>query len=290
MKRRRALGALALGTAGLALGSRSARTSAAPTAPARVVSVGGAVTEIVFALGAAPRLVGVDSTSAWPDAARKLPQVGYMRQLSAEGVLSLAPDLLLATHEAGPPAALAQIGSAGIAVHQLHLRHSPEALRENVRDAAAALGMPAAGRGLDARIASEWAATQARVDALKGPKPRVLFVFAHGGGAPMVGGTDTAVDAMLRLAGAVNAAGTLSGYKPLTAEASIAAAPDVLLITQEGLDNVGGADALLAKPGMALTPAGKAKRIVAMPALYLLGFGPRLPQAVADLADKVRAA
>jgi iron complex transport system substrate-binding protein len=288
VNRRRVLGALAVGaTSGLGLAGRAL---AAPAAPARVVSVGGAVTEIVYALGAGPRLVGVDSTSAWPDAARKLPQVGYMRQLSAEGVLSLAPDLVLATHEAGPPAALAQIGSAGIPVRQLHVRHSPEALRENVRDAAAALDMAAAGRTLDARIAGEWAATQAKVEALKGPKPRVLFVFAHGGGAPMVGGSDTAVDAMIRLAGAVNAVGTLSGYKPLTAEASIAAAPDVLLITQEGLDNVGGTDALLSKPGLSLTPAGRAKRVAAMPALYLLGFGPRLPQAVAELVDKVRAA
>lgn len=261
-----------------------APASAAP--PSRVVAVGGAVTEMVYALGAGTALVGADSTSVHPSEAGRLPRVGYMRQLSAEGVLSLKPGLVLATAEAGPPAVLEQIRGAGVRLERLHVRHSPEAVRENIRTIADALGRGAAGDALLQRFDADWNATRARVAAMP-TRPRVLFVMAHGG-APMVGGRDTAADAMVTLAGAVNAASGITGYKPLTAEAALAAAPDVILVTDQALET-GGIDALLQRPGLALTPAGRAKRVATMDAVLLLGFGPRLPQAVDELAAKVRA-
>lgn len=253
----------------------------------RAVSVGGAVTEIVYAVGAGGTLVGADSTSTFPAPAEKLPRVGYMRQLSAEGVLALKPDLLLATAEAGPPAVLSQIESAGVPVRRLAVRHSIESLRENVREVAGCFGVADDGRRLIAEIDALWATARGRVAAATG-RPRVLFVLAHGGGAPMVAGGGTAADAMIAYAGGVNAVQGMQGYKPLTAEAALAAAPEVILITQQGLDEAGGLDRLLARPGLALTPAGRGRRVIAMDALYLLGFGPRLPGAVLDLAARLR--
>jgi len=267
-----------------ALATLVGHASAAP--PSRVVSVGGAVTEMVYALGAGGALVGADSTSVHPSEARRLPRVGYMRQLSAEGVLSLKPALVLATAEAGPPAVLEQIRGAGVPLERLHVRHSPDAVRENIRAIAAALGRDAAGDAFLRRFDGDWSGTRTRIAAMP-TRPRVLFVMAHGG-APMVGGRDTAADAMLALAGAVNAAAGITGYKPLTAEAALAAAPDVILVTDQALET-GGVDALLQRPGLALTPAGRARRVATMDAVLLLGFGPRLPQAVDELARKVRA-
>lgn len=256
----------------------------ATAAQARVIAVGGAVTEIVFALGAGERLVATDSTSTWPDAARALPKVGYMRSLSAEGVLSLRPEQVLVTADAGPPAALAQLRAAGVKVTTLDATHTIEGLRRNVRAVAATLGVPERGEALDRRIADAWRETQSAVSATPG-KPRVLFVLAHGGRAQtMVSGTGTAADAMIGLAGGVNPLGGVKGYKPLTAEGALGAAPDVILVTREGLEAFGGARELLAHPGLALTPAGKAGRVVSFDALYLLGFGPRTPEAVRELA------
>ncbi len=252
----------------------------------RAISVGGAVTEIVYAVGAGSALVGADSTSTFPAPAEKLPRVGYMRQLSAEGVLALKPELLVATAEAGPPAVLTQIESTGVAVRRLAVRHSIESLRDNVRDVAALFGAADGGRRVTAEIDAQWAKARARVAAAAG-KPRVLFVLAHGGGAPMVAGEGTAAEAMIAYAGGVNAVRGMQGYKPLTAEAALAAAPDFILITQQGLDEAGGIDRLLTRPGLALTPAGKARRVVVMDALVLLGFGPRMPSAVLDLASRL---
>jgi iron complex transport system substrate-binding protein len=259
----------------------------AAAAQARVVTVGGAVTEIVFALGAGDRLVATDSTSTYPEVARTLPKVGYMRSLSAEGVLSLRPGQVLVTADAGPPAAIAQLRAAGVKVTTLDAAHSIEGLRRNVRTVADALGVPERGAALDQRIADAWRETQSAVAATAG-RPRVLFVLAHGGRAQtMVSGTGTAADAMIALAGGVNPLAAVKGYKPLTAEGALGAAPDVILVTREGLESFGGTRALLAHPGLALTPAGKAGRVVSFDALYLLGFGPRTPEAVRALADAI---
>ncbi len=119
-------------------------------------------------------------------------------------------------------------------------------------------------------------------------RPRVLFVLAHAGGSPMVAGRGTAADAMIALAGAENAAATFDGYKPLTAEAAVAAHPEVILITDEGMQELGGRDSLWANPALRLTPAGQQRRAVAMDSLTLLGFGPRLPTAVRELAARLR--
>jgi iron complex transport system substrate-binding protein len=272
-----------LGAAALAC---AATIVCAQGAPARVVAVGGAVTEIVYALGAGDRLVAVDTTSTFPEAARRLPQVGYMRSLSSEGVLALRPQAVIATAEAGPPPAIAQIRAAGVPVATVPSDHSLDSLRARVRGVAAALGLEARGAALERDISAQWAEVERAVAGYQ-RRPRVLFLLAHTGNNAMVAGEGTAADAMIRLAGATNALGGFSGYKPLTAEAAIAAAPDVVLITTEGMTVVGGPARLWERPGLALTPAGKAQRVVALDALYLLGFGPRLPQAVRDLAGRL---
>lgn len=260
-----------------------AAQSQSPQHP-RVVSVGGAVTETLFALDAQGQLVGVDTTSLFPLEATRLPQVGYARTLSAEGLLALRPALLLASAEAGPPQVLAQLQQAGVRVEVLDEAHGFEAMLARTHRLGQLCGREPQAAQLVARLQRDWA-TRPRPPA--GPAPRVLFVLAHGGGQLRVAGSGTAADAMLQLAGARNALAGVQGYKPLTAEAVLQAAPDLILCTDQGLQAQGGVGALLKAPGLALTPAGRAGRVASMEALLLLGFGPRLPQAVAELMSKV---
>lgn len=250
----------------------------------RVVSVGGAVTETVFALGAQGQLVGVDTTSLFPVDATKLPQVGYARTLSAEGVLALKPQVLLASGEAGPPQVLAQLKSAGVRVEVLDEQHRFDGVLARMQRVGALCGREREATQLVSRLQQEWAA---RPKPPAGNAPRVLFVLAHAGGQLRVAGEGTSADAMITLAGARNAFAGVQGYKPLTAEAALQAAPDIILCTDQGLEAQGGADGLLKAPGLALTPAGRARRVASMEALLLLGFGPRLPQAVAELTTKL---
>ena len=244
-------------------------------AASRVVSVGGSLTEIIYALEATDGLVGTDTSSGYPEAAARLPQVGYQRRLSAEGVLSLNPTLVLATADAGPPAAIVQIRSAGVPVMVVPNARTTDGVKEKILTVARALGHEEKGEEL--ALAREFVAASQK-------KPKVLFIYARGQGTMMVSGSGTSAHTMIQLAGAVNAVSGYEDYKPLTAEAVVAASPDVILMLSSGLESLGGVDGLLKAPGVALTPAGRNRRIVAMDGLFLLGFGPRTGKAVLELA------
>lgn len=263
-------------------------TTAWAEAPRRVVSIGGAVTEIIYALGAEKLLAGCDTTSYFPKAAEKLPKIGYMRALSAEGILSLRPDLVLMTDEAGPPAVIEQLRAAGLNMIIVAPGRTLDGVRENIRTVAEALGREAQAADILTALARDEAALVAAVDAMES-HPKVMFILQHGGGAPMVAGTGTAADSIIRLAGGKNAVTGYRGYKPLTPESAVVLQPDAMLITDQGLKQAGGKDGLMAAPGVALTPAAQAGRIHAMDSLLLLGFGPRTATAALDLNRMLRA-
>ncbi len=253
-------------------------------APAqRIVTLGGDVTEIVYALGQENRLVCDDETSLYPPAATKLPRVGYLRTLAAEGVLSCKPDLIIASEDAGPPAAVTQLENSGVRFVRVGNAHTPDAVPVKIAAVADALGVPDRGRALQARFRSGMQRAQAQLAKFK-DRPRAMFLMAQGPGGTMAAGRGSAADAMLTLAGAVNVAGGFEGYKALTAESAVALKPDVIIVADHAVQMLGGMAALRARPEIVLTPAGKNGRLVAMDALLLLGFGPRTPEALTELA------
>lgn len=245
-----------------------------------LVVLSGGLTESVFALGLGARVIGVDSTSVFPQAAT-LPQLGYYRQLSAEGILSLGPDLVLAPDDTGPPGVLDQIRAAGVRVAVVSGTPSVDGAKERLRTVGALLDRSAAAE----KLVAEMERTLATVSPSR--SPRVLFVYARSAGAMQVAGRDTAADAMITLAGGQNAVQDFTGYRPLTAEGVVAARPDVILLTDRGLVAVGGVDAMVGQPGVALTPAGAARRVVSLDDLLLLGFGPRTGDAVVTLEHRL---
>ncbi|MCW5732871.1 MAG: ABC transporter substrate-binding protein [Enhydrobacter sp.] len=250
----------------------------------RVVSVGSALTEIFYALGAEKMLVGVDTTSLYPAAARSLPQVGYMRALSAEGVLSLKPTLVIATAAAGPATTLDQLKATGIEVLIVPDHYDYESVVAKIElvgrlsgKTAEAAAMIAQGRGDMAKLAAKLATVPTR--------PRVLFLLSMGGGAPQAAGTGTAADGIIRLAGGTNAVEGYAGYRLLTPEAVIASRADFVLVTRQTVEAMGGIEKILAQPAIGQTPAGKAGRVLQFDTLLLLGFGPRTPEAATQLAS-----
>ena len=256
---------------------------AVPAEAQRVVTLGGDVTEIAYALGAGDSIVCDDQTSLYPVAATKLPQVGYLRTLAAEGVLSCKPDLIVMSDDAGPPAAVAQLDASGVRVVHVPNAHSAEAVADKIGAVADALGVHDKGEALKARYRAALADARRKLDAYR-DHPRAIFLMAQGPGGAMAAGRGSAADAMLTAAGAVNAAGGFDGYKAMTPEAAVALAPDVIVIADHAVKMLGGMEAFRARPEIALTPAGRSGRIFAMDALLLLGFGPRTPEALIALA------
>ncbi len=292
LRRRGALRFLSLSAAcavpgAFVFSATAAHTQTAAKIP-RIVSVSGATTEIVYALGAEKQLVGTDTTSLYPVAALQTPKVGYMRQLSAEGLLSLKPDAVIGTTEAGPHVVMDQIRTAGVKVELVEADHTWSEVQRKVAAVGRATSRVAQAAALQAKLDSQWAEVLAAVARKGGKKPRAIFILSHSG-SPQVAGEKTAAHAMLNYAGLENAlviAGSSSnfaGYRAMTPEAVVTAAPDVIVTTTQGIEAVGGIEKFWRRPGLELTPAYRRRALVALDALYLIGFGPRLPQAVAEL-------
>lgn len=274
-----------LSTALLLLGS-APTASAQDTEAERVLPLGGSVTEIVYALDQGDRVVGVDASSIYPEAATEKPDVGYYRQLSAEGVLSLDPDIILALEGTGPPAVLDQLRNADVGIETIPDEPSVAGAKQKIRQVAELLGRVDAGDDLVAEMERQLAEARTLREEADTP-PRVLFIYARGSGTMNVAGSGTSAGAMIELAGGENALADVDGFKPLTAEAVVDAAPDVILMLTRGLDSVGGVEGVLEQPSIELTPAGENRRIVAMDDLLLLGFGPRLGTAVRELTGEL---
>lgn len=255
----------------------------------RIVSAAGAITETIYALGAQDALVAVDVSSVYPEEANALPKIGYARQLSAEGILSMNPTVVFAAEDAGPPEVIKQLAGASVKVVTLSNEHTPDAAKERILKIGEVLNLQDKAQKLAADLQADLEVAKTKVAEVKS-HPKVLFIYARGGGIMNVSGTGTSADAIIALAGGKNAVQGYESYKPLTAEGAVEAAPDVILVTTRGLASSGGIEGLLKQPGLELTPAGKAGRVVAMDDLYLLGFGPRLGEAVRDLCGQLHPA
>lgn len=265
--------------------------SASAAEPQRIVAAGAAITETVFALGAGDRLVGVDTTSIYPAATAGLKKIGYLRALAAEGVLSLKPDLVLLSGDAGPPVVLDQLRAAGAAVVVVPESHDAASVVAKIRQVGAAIGRSEAGEQMAEAVASDLAALAEMVAALAPPRPRAMFLLGVSGGTALqAAGKGTGAAAMLALARADNAILGYFGYKPLGPESAVAVGPEWLLMTRQGVESAGGAEAVLGLPQLKLTPAARTGRLVAFDAAYLLGWGPRTAHAARDLAAALRPA
>ncbi|MBX3140303.1 MAG: ABC transporter substrate-binding protein [Trueperaceae bacterium] len=259
---------------------------ASQAAAERIISLAGEVTEIVYALDAQDQLVAVDATSVYPAAANDLPNVGYYGRLSAEALMAFEPTLVIANNQAGPPEVLAQLEAAGVRVVHVGDEPSLETPAANVRLVAELVGAQAKGEEVAEAMSAKLAAAAARGAELD-PKPRVLFLYLGARSMQFAGGTNTASNVLIEVAGAIDVGAELgfSGYAPFTPEAIAAAAPDALIVTDRGIAALGSEDAVFEIPGISDTPAAAGKHLKVFEDLYFLGLGLRTGDALTELVD-----
>ncbi|MFP4438975.1 MAG: hemin ABC transporter substrate-binding protein [Chloroflexaceae bacterium] len=257
----------------------------------RIIGLNGDITEIIFALGMGDNVVAADISATYPPAAVELPKIGYQRGLDAEAIINFAPTVVLGQESAGPAAVLVQLREAGLT---LALTDDPPDLTapaKKIRFVAQALGVPQRGEVLVEQLEADLATVDAALAGVSGPKPRVIFLYLRQGdegNVRLVFGDNTPTNAMIERAGGIDAAadiGIEGFFQPITAEALIAAQPDIILVFTSGLAEIGGEDALLALPGIAQTPAGQARRILAMDGEYLAAMTPRTGKALLDMVE-----
>lgn len=252
----------------------------------RIVCVGSAVTEIIYALHAQDEIIAVDTTSLYPPEATKLPQIGYARTLSPENIIAMSPTQFIATEEAGPPAVIQKIRDAGIPVTILNAHYRYEEAIERINTLGKIIHRENEAKALASSMNMQWTTLQQRIKS-NPIRPRILFVLSHSPNQIMVAGNKTGAASIIAYANGINAIDGFDGYKTLTPEAVISAQPDIILFTSQGIEAMGGIDNALRIPGISQTNAGKYRRIISQEAVYMLGFGPRMPEAVNSLHQEI---
>ena len=279
----------------------SSTTTAAPeTAPARtftggdgveveigdvsrIVSLNGDVTEILFELGLGANVAAIDVTTTYPAAALDLPVVGFGQMLAPEGVLAFGPTLVIGDQQVGPPETIQQLRDAGIPVVILETQTTLDGVSTKIAQIAEIVDEVDAGIALADRVQDEIAAAQALVPA-DAEARKVAYLYARGPQTIFLFGAGMPTQAMIEGAGAIDGGATTGvfGPAPLTPEALIAAAPDVLVLPEAGFGALGGPEALLAIPGVAETPAGAAGDFLVYDEAYFFNLGPRTGQALEE--------
>jgi iron complex transport system substrate-binding protein len=250
----------------------------------RIAVAGGSVTEIIYFLGEQDRLVAVDRTSNFPSEARALPQIGYVRALSAEGLLSLKPTLVMGENDMGPPEVLAQLTDTGVDMVTVPEAHSPEGIMSKLRCVARVLALD------DAQIKTAESKLASSLDKLgtisvTNDAPSAIVVLMFQEGSAVAAGGDTSGHGLLQMAGLKNALQDMQGWKPLSAESLITANPDFVIITDRAVNMAGGLEEVYANPGIRLTTAGRNNQLIQMDGMTLLGFGPRTLTAALELLE-----
>jgi len=256
------------------------------------LDLSGSLAATVFGLGLGDSVVGRDTSTGFPEAA-ELPLVTQNgHELNGEAILALEPTVILTDSSIGPWDVVLQMRDSGIPVVVLSPQRNLDNIDDLVAQVAAALGVPEAGEALNAQIGSEISATMADIAALAptdpADRPRVMFFYVRGNaGIYYIFGEGSGADALIESLGAVDVAKEIGwqGMRPMTAEALIDAAPDVLIMMTKGLESVDGVDGLLERiPAIAETPAGRHRRIIDMNDTEVMSFGPRTAAVLDALA------
>ena len=252
----------------------------------RVVCVSKQINEFLYDIHAESVLVARDLTSIYPPQITKLPSVGYHRALSAEGIISMRPSMLLTDGNLGPDAVVEQVKKVGIPVVII----TPGSTPDSARLLMTRLGQEFHHEHDADSVISKWNADMAAAlaDTAKwasSTRPRVLVM--HMGQVVnnyLALKRGTPADRLIRWAGGVNAVDSVGGMMRLTPELIAKAAPDIIIATDVGFDRLGSAEKFAEMPGVAETPAGKAHRIFRVDETEIMYFGPRTPTSLKKIA------
>jgi len=247
----------------------------------QIVSLSGAITETVAALGKGNEIVGRDVSSTYPAdlTAKDLGHVG--RSMTIEGIMSVNPTLIIGTKKEENPDLMGKIKESGIKLELIDQEYSVEGAKELIKEVAGIIGV-ADFQSLNDKIDADIAQIQSIEK-----KPKVLFIYARGAGNLMVAGTGTPMEALIKIAGGENAVTEFADFKELTPESLVQGNPDVILMFDSGIQSLGGINGILKVPGVEQTNAGKNKKVITMDGGLMSNFGPRIGEAALELNKKL---
>jgi len=253
----------------------------------RIVCISKQLTEIIFAVGGDTALVGVDISSTYPPAAKKITTVGYHRALNAEGIISLNPTVVWHDGNIAPEHVIEQLKKVGIPLREFQGGSTIDSTKMLIMEVAREFHNEARGK----EICTKLDADMAKLDSARKTytdKPRVLIIhFGQAANKYFVLSRRGVPEQMLEWAGAENAADTGQRWKDLSAEVIATAQPDVILATDFGYDLQGSLEKFKQLPGISLSPAAKNNRIYRIEEHDLVYLGPRSGENVLKIMQLV---
>ena len=256
--------------------------------PSRIAVAGGSITEFIYLLKKDVQIIAVDTTSNYPKQTSGLPSIGYVRNLSAEGILSLKPTLILGEHDMGPPEVLNQLEKVSVEVKRIEERQSAMGIVEKFECIAKILNVPTSESEYLKENLLAYATNLKEIRSVGTKRPRVALILSFIDGSPILAGNATSGDGVLKMIGATNVFSDIDGWKPATRESLLAKNPDYIVITERGLKAQGGMAGLEKNPVLRLTSAVKEKNVYALDGMALLGFGPRTLETAISLSEKLK--
>ena len=252
----------------------------------RITVAGGSVTEILYFLGSEDKIIAVDVTSNYPEEAQNFPSIGYVRNLSAEGILSLKPSIIIGEDDMGPPSVIDQIKRTGIDIYVIQENHTSEGIIDKIKCIGNIVGKKEKTSELIEDVINP---LKNELD-IKSNNPnldnvKVMFILSMDSGTPVVSGRKTSADGFINMTGASNAFKDFEGWKPVGTESIINAAPDFILISNRGAHSYSDLDKISEHPSIKYTPAALNGNIIALDGMEMLGFGPRTISSALKLSD-----
>ena len=242
----------------------------------RVVIAGGSITEIFYLLGIEDRIVALDITSTYPEEAKKFPSVGYVRMLSAEGLLSMNPSIILGENDMGPPTVIEQVRGTGVELKIIPEEKSIQGIIQKIRCVASVMGVSSLAEDLiNHEYIEKYNQIKQNQNKVSSKNISAMVIYSMQGTSPIVCGTGESGDAFLKLIGAKNAFASFEGWKPASAESIIANDPDYIIVTSRLLKRFSSIKELKKHPSLSQTTAAQNDNIIAKDGMAMMGFGPR---------------
>lgn len=245
----------------------------------KIVCLSKHLTEYVYALGKGHNLVAVDLSSTYPDSAKLLKTVGYHRALSPESIIAMSPDLVIHSNDIGPENVLPQLTKVGLNIKAFGGANTIDSAKLLMKELGTFFGEETKADSLIKKMEADIVKATDAFKALQiKDTPTVMII--HFGRAKniyfVMSGRGGVGDKMIEMAGGKTVKYDAKGARQISAEAVAASNPDIIIATDYGYDQMGSMDKFIeAVAGVALTNAGKNKRIVRFEEHDLIYFGPR---------------
>jgi len=252
----------------------------------RIVVAGGSITEIIYFLNSEEKIVALDVTSNYPEKAKELPSIGYVRNLSAEGILSMNPSIVFGEDDMGPPGVIKQLRDINIDLRIIPEEKTIDGILDKIYCIASIIDkVPNAESKINSTLIPDILNIEKRLSTFTLIPKRVMFIFSIKGNKIIVAGSGTSGDGFIKMTGSENIFSTIEGWKTVSQEAIIKENPDYVIMSKRDLHNSKTIKSISENPIFKNIRAFEEQNIIFDDAMAMLGFGPRTIKSVLNAVN-----